>query len=114
MLIVVLASAYKQLSPLVCSTRSGRQLLLIADECHRVGAAKMSQVFRTQRAYSLGLSATPERDDDGESDAGYEASLLGQELGPIIYDFTDPAALCILLFSDFRRNSKHPLRRVSC
>ena len=95
-LIAVLASAHKQLPTLVRSARNGRRLLLIADECHRAGATEMSRVFRTQRAYSLGLSATPERDEDedeGDVDAGYEASVLGQELGPIIYDFNLKQAL---------------------
>lgn len=94
--IAVLASAHKQLPALVRSARNGKHLLLIADECHRAGATEMSRVFRTQRGYSLGLSATPERDEDeeeGEVDAGYEASVLGQELGPIIYDFTLKQAL---------------------
>lgn len=95
-LIAVLASAHKQLPSLVRSARDGKRLLLIADECHRAGATEMSQVFRTQRAYSLGLSATPERDDeeeDLEADPSYEVSLLGQELGPIIYDFNLKQAL---------------------
>jgi superfamily II DNA or RNA helicase len=67
----------------------------MADECHRLGAKEMSQVFQTDRAFSLGLSATPERDDEEapEEDPGYENSVLGQALGPIIYDFTLADAL---------------------
>ncbi|HJT76256.1 MAG TPA: helicase-related protein, partial [Gemmataceae bacterium] len=45
----------------------------------------MSQVFKTERRWSLGLSATPERED--AVDADYDKSLLGTELGPIIYEF---------------------------
>ena len=94
-LIAVLASARKQLARLVRSSRNGKRLLLIADECHRAGAALMSNIFETERAFSLGLSATPEREEDevAEENAGYDESLLGQELGPIIYDFTLAQAL---------------------
>lgn len=73
-------------------------LLLIADECHRAGADQMSRIFDTRRAYSLGLSATPERDqvddeeDSADSDpmdasaAGFDECLLGRELGSIIFE----------------------------
>lgn len=89
-LIAVLASAYKLLPGIVQRERIGKRLLLVADECHRHGAKEMSHVFQTEREFSLGLSATPERDDDepGEEDAGYDGSVLGQALGPIIYEFT--------------------------
>ena len=63
-LIAVLASARKLLPAQVRSAGIGEHLLLVADECHRVGAPEMSAVLETPRAYSLGLSATPERDDD--------------------------------------------------
>src|SRR5262249_38287625 len=84
-LITVLASAYRQLPRIVKRANVGKQLLIIADECHRAGASEMSQVFKTKRAFSLGLSATPEREDD--VDTGYDDSLLGKEIGPIIYEF---------------------------
>ena len=84
-LITVLASAYRQLPRIVHRANVGKQLLLIADECHRAGASEMSGVFKTERAFSLGLSATPEREDD--VDTGYDESLLGREVGPIIYEF---------------------------
>lgn len=74
-------------------------LLLIVDECHRAGATQMSDVFQTKRAYNLGLSATPEReveavddedavvvDTDPDEPANFDDSLLGQELGPIIFE----------------------------
>ena len=93
-LIAVLASAHKQLNRLVRSGRHHTRLLLIADECHRAGATEMSRVFDTPRAYNLGLSATPERaDEEGETSAGYNDSLLGRELGPIICDFNLKQAL---------------------
>ena len=59
-LIAVLASARKELPRLVGKAGVGRHLLLVADECHRVGAPEMSTVLHTERAYSLGLSAVRE------------------------------------------------------
>src|ERR1700683_4745599 len=46
----------------------------------------MSKVLRTRCRWSLGLSATPEREDD--DDIGYDQSILGKKLGPIIYEFS--------------------------
>jgi superfamily II DNA or RNA helicase len=90
-LVAVLASASEQLPRLVKDAGVGDHLLLVADECHRAGATEMSKVFRTRRRWSLGLSATPEREDD--ADAGYDESLLGKKLGPVIYEFTLADAL---------------------
>lgn len=107
-LITVLASAYKELPKIVDDAKISDKLLFIADECHRLGAKEMSKIFQTKRAYSLGLSATPEREDtklfDEEefeffsdtkdlNDIDYNYSLLGNELGEIIYDFTFVDAL---------------------
>lgn len=89
-LITVLASASQRLPKLVKEADVGEHLLLVADECHRAGATEMSRVFKTKRRWSLGLSATPEREDD---DAGYDESFLGKALGRIIYDFTLADAL---------------------
>lgn len=84
-LIAVLASATAQLPRLVKKANVGKRLMMIADECHRAGAKETSRVFKTERRWSLGLSATPEREDD--VDSGYDQSLLGAALGPIIYEF---------------------------
>jgi superfamily II DNA or RNA helicase len=101
-LIAVLASARKQLAELVRSSRNGRRLILIADECHRAGAVEMSNIFETPRAYNLGLSATPEREEDSiQENASYGNSLLGQELGPIIYEFTLAQALKLGIIPPF-------------
>ena len=62
-LICVLNSAAKRLSSEVENAGVARDLFLIVDECHRAGAPEMKRVFRTKRSYVLGLSATPERDD---------------------------------------------------
>jgi superfamily II DNA or RNA helicase len=90
-LICVLASAYKLLPPLV-NEQIGKHLLFIADECHRAGATEMSKVLAVLRAYSLGLSATPERDEDEEEEGSetvvYRDSQLGRALGDVVYDLT--------------------------
>lgn len=88
-MVAVLASARKELPEVVQRRGLGDHLLLIADECHRAGAPEMSAVLKTPRRYSLGLSATPERDDVAEEDAAdYGGSTLGVELGPIVYEMT--------------------------
>lgn len=94
-LICVLKSAADKLEPLVEAAGIADDLLLVVDECHRAGSAEMSKVFRTKRKYNLGLSATPERDDPSAADddatpaqIDYNLSLLGQALGPIIYNMT--------------------------
>jgi superfamily II DNA or RNA helicase len=101
-LISVLASASRQLAKLVKKADVGKHLFLVADECHRTGAKEMSQIFRTERQWSLGLSATPEREED--MDAGYNKSLIGRKLGPIIYDFTLADALAAALVPKFTIN----------
>lgn len=89
-LISVLVSASERLPRLVNEANIETHLLLVADECHRAGANEMSKVFKTKRRWTLGLSATPEREED---DSGYDKSLLGKELGPIIYEFNLADAL---------------------
>ncbi|MDM4018173.1 DEAD/DEAH box helicase [Roseiconus lacunae] len=90
-LITVLASARTQLPRVVKKSKVGKHLMLVADECHRAGAKEMSRIFKAERRWSLGLSATPEREDD--DDAGYDESLVGKEVGPIIYEFNLADAL---------------------
>ena len=101
-LITVLASARQRLPKLVKDADVGEHLLLIADECHRAGAKEMSNVFKTKHRWSLGLSATPERED--ADDSGYNESLLGRKLGPIIYQFTLADALSAGLIPKFTIN----------
>jgi superfamily II DNA or RNA helicase len=92
-LICVLKSAAAKLPDLV-NKEIGERLLLVVDECHRAGSAEMRQIFNTKRKYNLGLSATPEREYyDEERDeyifsSEYDLSLLGRELGPIVYEMT--------------------------
>ena len=94
-IIAVLASARRELPETVRKWGAGENLLLVADECHRAGAPEMSAVFQTPRCYSLGLSATPER-DDGNQDEGtseYANSPLGREIGPIVYEMAFAEAI---------------------
>ncbi len=89
-LITVLASAYKRLARIVDKSQVGDRLMLVVDECHRSGASETSQIFQTSRKWSLGLSATPERESD---DAHYDQSLVGRSLGRIVYEFNLADAL---------------------
>lgn len=100
-LLCVLNTASKKL-PKMVNKEVEEQLLLVVDECHRAGAPEMRRLFRVKRKYALGLSATPERNDfeeefeeedteetdqfQAESKNNYENSLLGKEIGPIIYE----------------------------
>lgn len=87
-LVAVLASARKELPDVVSRAQVGDHLLFIADECHRAGAPEMSAVLRTRRRFSLGLSATPERDEDAGSADAFSTSTLGSELGNIVYEMS--------------------------
>jgi superfamily II DNA or RNA helicase len=116
-LILVLNTASKKLASDVEASRIGEHLLLIVDECHRAGAKVMSRTFHTRRRYSLGLSATPERseepsfeetqDDDGwmadedRPPQSYEETLLGRELGPIVYTLSLAKAIDIGVLPPF-------------
>ena len=94
-LIAVLDTAQSKLPEMVSKAEIGDKLLLIADECHRAGAPLMSRVLKTPRAFSLGLSATPEREDTEEesNSAQFAESLLGRELGDVVYELTLAQAL---------------------
>lgn len=90
-LICVLNSARERLPDLVRREDWGRRMLLVVDECHRAAAAQASRIFEAKPRYTLGLSATPEPDlDAGDlpTDEAYNRGVVGQALGPIIYDFS--------------------------
>jgi superfamily II DNA or RNA helicase len=93
-LIAVLDTAQSKLPEAVARQGLGDRLLMIADECHRAGAPLMSRVLKTPRIASLGLSATPEREDsEEESAADFAESLLGRELGHVVFELTLAQAL---------------------
>jgi len=104
-IIAVLNSASKKLAQDVQRSGISDRLLLIVDECHRAGAPEMRRVFETRRAYSLGLSATPERETDisEEPDNGetgdsasllpFESTVIGQELGNVVFELNYAEAI---------------------
>lgn len=112
-LICVLNSAARKLPEFVRKAGVGASLLLVVDECHRAGATEMQRVLNTERAFSLGLSATPERESDHEpreaelfepsaednyGPVAFDDSVIGQELGPVIFElnYADAIALRVL------------------
>jgi len=95
-LICVLASASKKLPQLVSSAGIGSNLFLIIDECHRAGAEEMKKIFDVPRAFVMGLSATPERDDETDEEGlwlNYEDTTLGKNLGRVLMELTYEDAL---------------------
>lgn len=69
-------------------TKDIKNNLFIVDECHRAGAPDFRDVFKANRKWELGLSATPER----ERDNAFE-NVLVEELGEIIGSYTYKDAL---------------------
>jgi superfamily II DNA or RNA helicase len=85
-LVAVLNTAAARL-PLIGS--NVQSLMLVIDECHRAGAESFRRVLATPAKYTLGLSATPERDefdDDGEP-VKFDEQIVAQHLGKLIYSF---------------------------
>ena len=70
-LICVMATARKKI-PEIVKGQAADSLMLIVDECHRAGARKMSEIFEVQRSYNLGLSATPERNDESDESETFQ------------------------------------------
>ena len=54
---------------------------MIADECHRYGSALFSRIFENDFRCKLGLSATPERENDSEG-----TIRVFEGIGPKIYE----------------------------
>ncbi len=115
-LICVLNSAAKKLPLDVQRAGVAENLLLVVDECHRAGAAEMRRLFDTKRASSLGLSATPERDsdpidvleaeglsgDDNGSARPFEDTLLGHELGKVVFEMNYAEAIRLGVLPPFQ------------
>ena len=90
-LICVLASARQKLPDLIATAGWADRMLLVVDECHRSRAAQSQQIFECGPRYTLGLSATPETADDDDAvpqREAYDQGVVGQALGPIIYEFS--------------------------
>jgi superfamily II DNA or RNA helicase len=74
-LVTVLDTARRNLA-VVLKAWQGKPVLLVVDECHRAGSEHNAKIFDQRATYTLGLSATPERDDNGHVDHVYPG--LGQ------------------------------------
>lgn len=94
-LVAVLSTARKSLPALVQKAHVANHLLFVADESHRLGAPEMSMVLNTPRSYTLGLSATPEREgEDREAAEGIDtAKRLRAEIGEIVYEMSFAQAI---------------------
>lgn len=115
-LICVLNSAARKLPELVRKAGVGASLFLVVDECHRAGSTEMQRVLTTERAFSLGLSATPEREADNAQEAdlteplgdesygpiAFDESVLGRELGPVIFELNYAGAIDLGVLPPFR------------
>ncbi len=95
--VYVARSGAASLAPQVSSLGDARNVLLVADECHRYGAASYARALKAPFAATLGLSATPERDYDN----GMERHVL-PALGEVVYDYQHERAVAEGVVSDFR------------
>lgn len=87
-IVSVINSARAGLPALTEGWRSeGRRVLLIVDECHWAAADANSDVFRSPFDATLGLSATPERTDDGFDE------VLVPQLGDVVFRYSLREAL---------------------
>lgn len=81
-LIAVVNSARTRLTPILDLWKTHNCVsFLIVDECHRAGSEHNSLIFRGDYRASLGLSATPERDDRGHE------TLIYPGLGLPVYRY---------------------------
>ena len=96
-MIYVVNSARTALGRPLCDRELKRTHFLVVDECHRAGSAENRRIFDVPRRFSLGLSATPERDVERRADPDASSDdlsdVITQELGPIIYELTFRQAL---------------------
>ena len=81
LMIYVLNSARRHLEDHL--EKVDEDVFLIADECHRFASEKSAEIFENTFDYTVGLSATPERD----ADYGFE-NVLVPNLGDVIYTYS--------------------------
>ena len=73
---------------------SNKNHLIVADECHRMAAPTFARCFTADHDATLGLSATPEREDTG-------LDVVSELLGEVIYTYGYEEALKAGVISDF-------------
>jgi superfamily II DNA or RNA helicase len=95
--IFIINTARNKLSTFRTFLRSDSKFFLIADECHRYGSKINSRIFDFEFDYTLGLSATPER----ENDFGFEKNML-PNIGNIIFQYGYGEALRDGVISPFK------------
>lgn len=76
--------------------RLGLPTMLVVDECHWAGSEFNRGVFEGDARWRLGLSATPERGDDGFDE------VLDPELGGIVYRYSLKDAMDDGVLADLR------------
>lgn len=86
-MIYVIASAREHLGKPLTHFILEDKHFLIVDECQKAGSPKNRKIFDVPKRYSIGLSATPERDDE-ESWA-----LLQAELGEVFFTYSFKQAI---------------------
>jgi superfamily II DNA or RNA helicase len=84
----VINSARKNLPRMLNEQKFSDPTLLIVDECHRAGSRENSRLFSAKFDSAMGLSATPER----QQDTGYER-LLVPNIGEQIYNYSFSEAI---------------------
>ena len=94
--IYVVNSALKFLKEQIEEDISRPNLFLVADECHRYGSVEFSSILKNNYRYTLGLSATPQR----ESDYGFE-EYLEPDIGKIIFSYDYAKAIKDEVISPF-------------
>lgn len=82
--VVIINSARK----IEISNPQKRRIFLVVDECHRSGSYENSKALFGQWGYTLGLSATPER----QYDDGFQRYIEGT-LGPVIFEYSVSEAI---------------------
>jgi superfamily II DNA or RNA helicase len=94
-LVFVLATARKLIADrsLLAWFTGGQRVMLVADECHKMGAPASSRIFDAQTVCRLGLSATPYRTgSDAHDELGQEIPLRrqrhGRGLGDVCFRFS--------------------------
>jgi superfamily II DNA or RNA helicase len=111
--VAVINSARTGVPALAAGWRAeGRPTLLVVDECHWAATESNAEIFEADAIATLGLSATPERSDDGLS------RVLIPRIGAIVYSYSLLAGLddellaplrCINLYFDLDESGRRDI-----